>query len=174
MMQVKSMQVDPRKLASRMPSDARTIAQRKRDLIAQVEKMALSDLSKVSSRLKGLHADVERLDGRKWTYYELSEATGIPHRTFQSWENGEVENRDGKGYDKMARFYSRKLNREITRQWILFGDQGDSQPTPEEVPTLQEAAGLNEVLAELAAVRVALKEQQSLLESVLRNQEAGK
>jgi hypothetical protein len=92
--------------------------------------MALSDLAQVSARLKALHKELERKEGRRWTYYDLSEATGIPHRTWQSWEGGEVENRDGKGYEKMARFYTKKLGREVTKAWILFGREGASAPAP--------------------------------------------
>ena len=98
----------------------------------------------------------------------------IPLRTFQSWQNGEVENRDGKGYDKMARFYSRKLGRKITRQWILFGDEPEedapSEPTevavaesPDEKLDLilsQQA----ELLGVLSEVRSEQESQRKLLE----------
>lgn len=133
--------------------------------------MAVSDLDKVSERLKGLHAELEKLEGRRVTFYELADGIGVAHRTLQSWENGEVENRDGTGYDKIARFYSKKLGRKLTRQWILFGDSEEqAEGFPAEV---EEAAREVELRAELAAVKLALEEQRSLLERVLRNQESG-
>lgn len=176
-MQVKTMQAETQQLASNMRPNSRTIAQKKRDLIAQVERMALADLDQLSGRLKALHRELEQGDGRRWTYYQLAEATGIPHRTWQSWESGEVENRDGRGYDKMARFYTKKLGRKITRQWILFGVQETPEPLPQATPAtageLKEAASLAELRAELAAVRIALEETRSKLETVLRSLEAG-
>lgn len=113
----------PRQLALRKRADGRSLAARRAAFAEQMRQMALSDLSQVKDRLKGLHAELERVDGRKWTHYDLAAKMDIPPRTFQSWENGEVENRDGKGYDKIARFYSRRLGRKITRNWILFGDE---------------------------------------------------
>jgi len=135
--------------------------------------MALSDLAAVSARLKALRKEWEQVDGRKWTDLEMAQAMKIAPRSFQHWQNGKGENRDGTGYDKMAAWYSRKLGRKITRQWIVWGND-EPQPEPATAkPHLREAAAMNEVLAELAAVRVALKEQQSLLETVIRNQETG-
>lgn len=124
-----------------------------------MRKMALSDLSQVSTRLKGLKAELERKEGRKWADYDLAAEMGIKPRTFQSWQNGEVENRDGKGYDKMARFYSRKLGRKITRQWILFGDENATTevsepvnaPEPSEVERLRQ-----ELLDEMGAMKTEL------------------
>ena len=127
MTQVKSAQENPRQVALRKRANARTLAQRRAAFAAQMRDMALSDLSQVSARLKRLHKELEEREGREWTQQQLAEKTGIPYRTFQSWENGEVENRDGKGYDKIARFYSRKLERKVTRKWIVFGDE-DRKP----------------------------------------------
>jgi transcriptional regulator with XRE-family HTH domain len=130
MTQVKGAQAKDRQVALRKRADDRSLAQRRADFAAQMRDMALSDLAQVSSRLKALHKEWEAKDGKRWTHYELAAAMKIPPRTFQSWENGEVENRDGKGYDKMARWYSRKLERKITRHWILFGE-GEEEPAGE-------------------------------------------
>lgn len=131
MTQVKSAQEIRRELALRKRADGRTLAQRRAAFAAQMRDMALSDLSQVSVRLKGLKREVQRADGREWSDHELANAMKIAPRTFQSWQNGEVENRDGKGYDKMARWYSRKLGRKITRNWIVFGDEPiEPEPSP--------------------------------------------
>lgn len=98
-----------------------TLAARRAAFASQMRTMALTELSEVSKRLKSLHAELERKEGHKLTHYVLADKMKIAPRTFQSWENGEVENSDGKGYDKMARYYSRRLGRKITRNWILFG-----------------------------------------------------
>ena len=111
MTQVNRAQGRSEKVALCKRATVRSLAERRADFAAQMRAMALSDLSDVSRRLKALHADLEHRTGRQWTQYELADKLGIPHRTFQSWENGEVENRDGRGYDKMARFYSRRLER---------------------------------------------------------------
>lgn len=124
MTQVKSAQHTSVQVALRPGKDPRTLAQKRADLVAQVNAMALADLQEVSARLKALHKELERKDGRKWTQIDLADATGIPYRTLQSWETGQVENRGGKGYEKLARFYSRKLGRKITREWIVFGKEG--------------------------------------------------
>jgi hypothetical protein len=161
MTQVKSAQQLPRELARYLGADHRSLAARRTAFAAQMRAMALSDLSQVAKRLKGLKAELERKDGRKWSDYELAAEMNIKPRTFQSWQNGEVENRDGKGYDKMTRFYSRKLNRKITRKWILFGDEETSaspevadpvsEPEPTEVDQLRK-----ELRGEMQAMKTQL------------------
>lgn len=129
MTQVKRAQANTGDFALHRQVDGRTLAQRRAAFAAQMRDMALSDLSQVSRRLKELHEELERKEGCRWTHYKLAAAMDIPPRTFQAWENGENENRDGKGYDKMARWYSRRLGRKITRQWILFGEEiGQERP----------------------------------------------
>ena len=54
MTQVNSAQEYPRKLALRMRADHRSLAQRRADFAAQMREMAISDLTEVSDRLKGL------------------------------------------------------------------------------------------------------------------------
>jgi hypothetical protein len=49
----------------------------------------------------------------------------VPPRTFQSWENAEVET-DRENYKRVAAYYSRKLGEKITANWILFGQ--DTEP----------------------------------------------
>jgi transcriptional regulator with XRE-family HTH domain len=136
MTQVNSAQVPTRELALRKRADDRNLAQRRAAFAAQMREMALSDLDQVSRRLRGLHKDLERKEGRKWTDIEIAQAMKLSPRTFQSWQNGEVENQDGKGYVTMARWYSRKLGRKITKQWILFGDE---EAAPAEEPAEDES-----------------------------------
>lgn len=169
-------------LAWRKRTSGRTLAQRRADFEAQArrylaenEHMALADLSQVKSRLKGLHKELERREGGRVTQYEIAEALGVPHRTFQSWEGGQVET-EGKNYDKIAAFYSERLDRPITRNWILFGQ--DDEPGPvETMPAsanpsldavaeaveelkLEMSAMKTELLAEIAKVQVAQGAQQ--------------
>jgi transcriptional regulator with XRE-family HTH domain len=155
MTQVKSAQPATREVALQRRGDARTLAARRAAFAAQMRDMALSDLSEVSARLKQLHAELERKDGRKWTHYELAQAMAIAPRTFQSWENGEVENRDGKGYEKLARWYSRKLGRKITRPWIVFGDGAEGADLMDSLSDA-EGSSLKRVEDRLAALETEL------------------
>lgn len=138
MTQVKGAQEFNGQLARYPGADHRSLAARRAAFAAQMRAMALSDLKEVSGRLKALKRELELKDGQKWADYDLAAAMGIKPRTFQSWQNGEVENRSGKGYDKMARFYSRKLDRKITRKWILFGDDEEAQGQPEAAKPVSE------------------------------------
>jgi ribosome-binding protein aMBF1 (putative translation factor) len=169
MTQVKSAQKISVELARYHGADHRSLAERRAAFAAQMRDMALSDLNQVSSRLKDLHHEFEEKDGRRWAHYDLAREMGIKPRTFQSWENGEVENRNGKGYDKMARFYSRKLNRKITRQWILFGDAPASEPAdPVSEPEPREVDQLRRVVAEYGEAQTELSKE---LVSLRRSQE---
>src|SRR4051794_21390907 len=131
MTQVDGAQGTTPQLALKSRASRHSLASRRADFAARMREMALSDLSDVSERLKSLHRELELKDGRRWTQYELANKMEIPPRTFQSWEAGEVENRDGVGYDKIARFYSRRLGRKISRTWILFGDGQTEKPATE-------------------------------------------
>lgn len=53
---------------------------------------------------------------------------GVPPRTFQSWENGEVITAES-NYERLAEFYSRKLGEEINCNVILYGTP--ERPLPE-------------------------------------------
>ena len=86
MTQVKSAQDRTKKLALRKRATPHSLAARRAAFAAQMRDMALSDLADVSKRLKDLHAELERKDGRKWTHYDLAEKMDIRPRTFQSWE----------------------------------------------------------------------------------------
>lgn len=176
MTRVKSAQAANSEVALQGRATTHTLAEQRAAFAAQMREMALSDLSQVSARLKQLHAELERKDGRKWTHYELAQAMDIPPRTFQSWENGEVENRDGKGYEKMARWYSRKLGHKITRPWIVFGD---SEPG-DLMDSLKDAGGpsLKSIEDRIAALETTLLARlgvaQTDLEALLRSQELPK
>lgn len=157
------------KVALRKRADDRSLAQRRADFEAQMKQMAIDDLDAVSKRLKGLHRELERVDGRKWKQYELAAAMKIPPRTFDSWENGEVENSDGKGYEKIARFYSRKLGRKITRRWIVFGDGEEAPEAPARSPGESESE-VEQRLGEILANQTELHEKMDALLAAQANQ----
>lgn len=132
MTQVKGAQWSASELALRKRTRGRTLAARRADEEARLadffalnEQMALTDLAKVSERLHDLHRRLDLAEGRHVTQYEIAEALGIPHRTFQSWEGGKVET-DGHNYERIANYYSEKLGEAVTKNWILFGS--DEEP----------------------------------------------
>lgn len=95
--------------------------------------MGLLDLEAVKKRLKALHTELDHNNG-KTTQQDIAAALNVPYRTFQSWENGEVET-ERDNYAKIARFYSRRLGRKITANWILFGqDEAPAMPGAEPAP----------------------------------------
>jgi len=76
------------------------------------------DLDALKNRLKGLRGRLALSQA------EAAAEMGVPYRTFQSWENGEVETSEA-NYERVAGFYKRKLADEtITKTWILYGDEG--------------------------------------------------
>lgn len=78
--------------------------------------MALTDPAQVRSRMKLLR------DRAGLKQYEVAAGINEAPRTFQSWENAEVET--GKAnYEKVARFYTKKLKEKISANWILFGQE---------------------------------------------------
>lgn len=121
MTQVKGAQKNSGQLARYSRRDPRSLAERRAAFAAQMRAMALADKQAVARRLRELKLEYERLEGHEIADYDLAPAIGVKYRTYQSWVNAEVENRDGKGYDRIVRFYSRKLGRKITRHWLLFG-----------------------------------------------------
>lgn len=159
-------------VALRKRASQPTLAHRRADLSAQIREMALTDLKNVSKRLKALHTELEEKEGRRWTHYQLAEGMKIPPRTFQSWENGEVENRNGEGYDKMVRWYSKRLGRKITRNWVLFGEGEAKAPTPDVMGQLNGSTEADEQLREiLGGILERQTELLSKVESVLAEQE---
>lgn len=128
--------------------------------------MALSDLSEVARRLAELQAELSQKTARNWTQQDIAAGAGIAYRTYQTWVGGKNENQSGEGYDKLARFYSRKLGRKVTRRWILMGDPA---PRPEEDPpeTLISQAKA-ELRAEIAGELDALATRLSKLERAAR------
>lgn len=186
MTQASSAQLPTRELAWKPARKGLTLAQQRANFAAQMRAMALSDLEQVSKRLKGLHVEWEREDGRRWTHYELAAAMKIAPRTFQSWENGEVENTNGKGYDKIAAWYSRRLGRKITRNWIVFGcdkPQPVAKPSQNGTSAKRAEPTLGEILDRLEAVltqldaaeaeRGDLKRQLDVIEGLLRQRPSG-
>lgn len=71
------------------------------------------DRQAVRDRLQGYR-------GRLALYQEeVAKELGVPRRTFQSWESGEVLSKRGLGL--LASYYSEKLGEEITVEAILYG-----------------------------------------------------
>lgn len=128
MTQVNRAQGSRRELALRPRADKRSLAQRRADFAAQMRAMALSDLQQVADRLKRLHERLERKEARKITQQDLAREIGIPYRTYQAWAGAKNENRSGDGYDRIVRFYRRKLSdKTITRNWLVFGEDAAVQ-----------------------------------------------
>jgi transcriptional regulator with XRE-family HTH domain len=114
--------------------------------------MAVTDLSQVSARMK----DLRKATGLK--QHEVAQKLGEPPRTFQSWENGEVET-DRANYKRVAAFYSRRLKpRKVTANWILFG-QDEAPPETKEngkTPDLSVVLGEPANVIDLEDVRAQL------------------
>lgn len=146
MTQVNRAQDSRNTLASTPRARVRTLATRRADLehrirlsLATDPAVALTDLPHVSARLK----ELRKPTGLK--QHEAAAKMSIPPRTFQSWENGEVET-DRANYAKMARFYSRRLKRKVTVNWILFGQDEEpplSQPNGDTPDLLASVSGGN-------------------------------
>lgn len=83
------------------------------------------DLPAISLRLKELRARLSLNQN------DLAIEMGVPRRTFQSWENGEVATSE-ENYDLLAAFYSKKLGEEITRSDILYGVSDLPEPIPDD------------------------------------------
>jgi len=165
MTQVNSAQLGGRELALRSRADGRSLARRRADFAAQMRAMALSDLKEVADRLDGLHKRLEQKDGRRWTQQDLAAGIGIPYRTYQAWAGGKNENRSGDGYDKIVRFYRRKLSdKTITRNWLVFGDEsgvpseGMEEQSPDLSGSSQLEAKLDRILRELSELKTDLGE----------------
>lgn len=116
------------KVASQRTARVRTLAERRADFEAQMREcsakdgiVALTELSQVSERIKQLR---ERTGLKQ---YEVASAINVPPRTYQSWENGEVET-DRENYVKIGKELGASAN------WILFGQEDeppfDVGPTP--------------------------------------------
>ena len=88
--------------------------------------MALTEPEHVRSRMK----ELRKLAGNP-SQYDVAHDLNVPPRTFQSWENAEVETDKG-NYEKVARYYTRKLKQKVTANWILFGqDEAPALSTPD-------------------------------------------
>lgn len=94
-----------------------------------------NELPAVSKRLKGLRKELARKEGRRVPQYEVAHDLNVPPRTYQSWENGEVET-DGENYTRIARYYKRKLRRPVSRNYILYGTE--KAPALPSAPRMQE------------------------------------
>jgi transcriptional regulator with XRE-family HTH domain len=138
------------KVASQPHARVRTLARCRADFEHQVravlaDRMALTEPSEVSARLK----ELRKRTGMK--QYDVANALKEPPRTFQSWELAEVET-DRQNYEKIARFYSRRLGEKITADWILFGQSERPAPnTPDLIETFSDGDSIEERLARIEA-----------------------
>lgn len=133
MTQVNGAQRTNRKVASTQRARVRSVAAHRADLEGQVRSwltnnaaMALTEPEHVRARMKEL-----RKRAGNPSQYDVAHDLSVPPRTFQSWENAEVET-DRANYEKVARYYSRKLKEKVSANWILFGtDDAPALPTPD-------------------------------------------
>lgn len=154
------------KVASRKDATSRSLAQRRADFQAQAERylaaqeaMAVADLTQVRKRLKGLRRELQQKDGKKVQQYAVANLLDVAPRTFQSWENGEVET-EGRNYDLVAGFYSEKLGRKISRNWILFGQEEPPQEAnpPAALSAVEDGDQLNRIERKLDRVLKRIEE----------------
>jgi transcriptional regulator with XRE-family HTH domain len=98
--------------------------------------VALSELGEVSRRIKELRnsADLKQ--------YEVAAKLNVPPRTYQSWENGEVET-DRENYAKIGGLLGASAN------WILFGQE--DEPLVEAEPVNPGAPSESDAVADLRA-----------------------
>lgn len=92
-----------------------------RDYATRNNAVALAELSEVSKRIKELRG---KTDLRQ---YEVAAELNVPPRTYQSWENGEVET-DRENYRKIGELLGASAN------WILFGQE--EEPAGEDEPAV--------------------------------------
>lgn len=112
--------------------------------------MALADLESVKTRMKELRARTSLKQ------YEVAAKLDVPPRTFQTWENGEVET-DKENYEKVAAFYSKVLGEKITANWILFGsDKAPPVKTPAN-PTNGNGSQLDRIEKKLDTIILRMK-----------------
>lgn len=169
-MQVKRMQEPRSQVALQSRRSGHSLAARRAELEARMREMAVDDLTQVATRLKELRKELQDATGQRWTQQEVADANKISLRTFASWEGAEVENRDGEGYKKLAKFYTRKLGRKVSWQWIVFGDGSDKQgnegagaPPDSPLEKLSPSASA----AEIADLRARLEWMESALQALL-------
>lgn len=104
-----------------------------RECAASDGTMALTELSEVSARIKELRGRTDL------TQYEVAYKLKVPPRTYQSWENGEVETSRA-NYAKLGKLFG------VTANWILFG-QDEEPPMPSETQGGDQVAVLSEIAA---------------------------
>lgn len=128
-----------------------------REFAARDGIVALTELTEVSKRIKRLR----KRSGLK--QYEVAAKINVAPRTYQSWENGEVET-TRENYGRIGKLFGASAN------WILFG-QEDEPPMPSqrpvEDPSSQTLAALeraaverhSQVMTELGKIRTLLEVQ---------------
>lgn len=114
-----------------------------RDYAARNGIVAISELAEVSRRIK----ELRKRSGLK--QYEVAAKINVPPRTYQSWENGEVET-DKSNYAKVGRLFGASAN------WILFGQEHEpgldaERPPAQPDETLAALKRIEERLSELEA-----------------------
>jgi transcriptional regulator with XRE-family HTH domain len=145
--------------ALKSPSGGRRLAQRRADLQAQVRRylglddlMGLLDLSKVRDRCHDLMDRLQAKEGKSKTQEWVAAQLGIPTRTLQTWINGEVEP-DLERYEMLAEFFSKQLERKVSANWIMFGQ---NKEPPLATPDQKQLSRIEEKLDSALAVLKAL------------------
>lgn len=87
------------------------------------------DLSGLSERLKALRGRLAL------TQAEVAVELHLARRTFQSWENGEVQTTI-RNYERLASYYAEKLGEHISVSYLLFGR--DQRPTTDAEARIEE------------------------------------
>lgn len=140
------------KVASYPGRKVRTLAERRADFEAQMRECAASDGTMALTELSQVSARIKELRGRTdLTQYDAANKLRVPPRTYQSWENGEVET-SRENYAKVGKLFGASVN------WILFG-QEEEPPMPSQEANEDPAVSL----ADLHAVEQAAIARHSLV-----------
>lgn len=141
-----------------------------RETFARDGNMAISELHEVSERIKTLRNRA----GLK--QYEVAAKINVAPRTYQSWENGEVET-SKENYGKVGDALGASAN------WILFGREeepplptGDSPPAADaDLRALVHQLLVNQtdMLQRLARIELRLEDQRTIRQPESRSESVG-
>lgn len=152
-----------KKLASNPARKARTLAERRADFESQMREfaardgiVALTELTEVSKRIKRLR----KRSGLK--QYEVAAKINVAPRTYQSWENGEVETSKA-NYAKIGKALGASAN------WILFGQE--EEPPPVDLKPAEAIADLIDLDNRAKARHVEMMKELGEIRGLLEGQE---
>lgn len=162
MTQASYTQASRKKLASNPARKARTLAERRADFESQMREFAARDGIVALTELTEVSKRIERLRKRSGLkQYEVAAKINVAPRTYQSWENGEVETSKA-NYAKIGKALGASAN------WILFGQEEEPPPLdlkPAEAPAdladldNRAKARHSEMMKELAEIRHLVEDQ---------------